>query len=69
MQGVLGHVQQAFAICVDKLREADTTAGHVEERTRHQVVCDSGAYLGRVWLALDLEDCFDFYLNMTCCRV
>ena len=56
MLGPLGRVQQALGICVDKFGEVDTTSSRVEEQTRHQVVCDLGAYLGRVQLALELED-------------
>ena len=55
MLGALGRVQQALGICVDKFGEVDMTSGPVEERTRHQVVCDSRDSLGCVWLALDLE--------------
>ena len=54
MLGTLGHVRQAPDICVDKSGEVDTTFGRVEERTRHQVVCNLGDSSGCVQLALDL---------------
>ena len=67
--GALGRVQQALGICVDKFGEVDTTSSRVEERTRHQVVCDSGNSSGCVRLALDLGKLVKLIFIQTQCVV